>query len=232
MNTARQRGGFAVKAVLFDLDGTLADTAPDLARALNRLRIERACRPVSLEVARPHTSGGARGLIGVGFGIVPGHPEFELLKQRFLELYSEQVCVDTRLYDGMEELLALLEDEATPWGVVTNKPTRFTVPLMAQLGLDKRAACIVCGDTAARAKPHPDPLLFAATLLGFRPEQCLYVGDDLRDVLSARAAGMPVLAAGFGYLGTGTDPLHWGADAVIDSPLDALNFMQRTPPMQ
>lgn len=220
---------FPARAVLFDLDGTLADTAPDLARALNRLRRERNCDPVPLEIARPYTSSGARGLIGIGFGILPGHPEFESLKDRFLALYAEEVCVETRLYDGMPELLARLEESAIAWGVVTNKATRFTTPLMAQLGLAARAACVVCGDTTARPKPHPEPLLHAAAQLRLQPAQCLYVGDDLRDVQAARAAGMPVLAAGFGYLGIGGVPGNWGADGVINSPLDTLNYLATTP---
>jgi phosphoglycolate phosphatase len=225
MNPRHGQGGTAVKAVLFDLDGTLADTAPDLARALNRVRAERKCQPLPLEVTRPYTSSGARGLISIGFGILPGHPEFEHVKTRFLDLYEEDVCVDTRLYDGMPELLAALESSAITWGVVTNKAARFTTPLMARLGLDARAACIVCGDTAARPKPHPDPLLHAAASLGIAPDQCLYVGDDRRDVLAARAAGMPVLAAGFGYLGVGSGPEDWGADAVIANPLDTLKYL-------
>lgn len=215
----------AIKAVLFDLDGTLADTAPDLARALNRVRAERQCEPVPASVSRPHTSSGARGLIGAGFGILPGHPDFETLKERFLAYYEAEVYVDTRLYDGMPELLAGLEARAIRWGIVTNKATRFTTPLVARLGLDQRAACVVCGDTTARAKPHPDPLLHAASQMTLQPGQCLYVGDDLRDVQAARAAGMPVLAAGFGYLGTGTHPADWGADGIIDSPLDTLRWL-------
>jgi len=214
-----------IKAVLFDLDGTLADTAPDLARALNRVRAERQCEPVPLSVSRPHTSSGARGLIGSGFGILPGHPDFETLKERFLAFYEAEVCVDTRLYEGMPELLAGLEARAIRWGIVTNKATRFTTPLVARLGLDRRAACVVCGDTAARAKPHPDPLLHAARQIALQPEECLYVGDDLRDVQAARAAGMLVLAAGFGYIGTGTHPADWGADGIIDSPLDTLRWL-------
>ncbi|MBM3347927.1 MAG: HAD-IA family hydrolase [Betaproteobacteria bacterium] len=221
--------GRSVKSVLFDLDGTLADTAPDLARALNRLRVERDCEPVPLPITRPYTSSGARGLISIGFGILPGHPEFEPLKDRFLALYEAEVCVDTRLYDGMPELLAALEEGAIPWGIVTNKATRFTTPLLAWLGIDKRAACVVCGDTTPRAKPHPDPLLHAAALLDLPPAQCLYVGDDLRDIQSARAAGMPVLAAGFGYLGVGNGPATWGADGIIDAPMDTLKYLGATP---
>ena len=222
---------FQAKAVLFDLDGTLADTAPDLARALNCLRVERACVPLPLAYARPYTSSGARGLIAIGFGILPGHPDYEALKNRFLDLYAANVCVESTLYPGMPELLSQLEARGIAWGIVTNKAARFTAPLVAQLGLDKRAACVVSGDTTAHPKPHPAPLLHAAGLLKLAPEQCLYVGDDLRDVLAARAAGMPVLAAGFGYLGVGSNPLDWGADGVIDSPLDTLKYLAAPPSM-
>lgn len=215
----------AGRAVLFDLDGTLADTAADLARALNRLLIERGRDPVPLDLTRPHTSSGARGLIGVSFGIKPGDAEYDELRARFLDFYAEDVCVETRLYDGMPELLARLEGDNVRWGVVTNKPARFTLPLLEKLGLSERAACIVSGDTTARAKPHPDSLLHATQALGLHPRQCLYVGDDLRDVQAARAAGMPVVAAGFGYLGEGGNPHSWGADHVIASPLEVLNHL-------
>ena len=222
---------FAPKAVLFDLDGTLADTAPDLARALNRLRTERGCDPLPAQILRPYTSSGARGLIGIGFGIVPGHPEFEAMKDRFLAHYEEDVCVDSRLYDGMQELLGHLVTRGIAWGIVTNKAARFTRPLVDRLAIVPPPACVVCGDTAARPKPAPDPLLHAAAELSLASSDCLYVGDDLRDVQAARAAGMPVLAAGFGYLGFGSHPASWGADAVIDSPLDTLNYLVPHPSM-
>jgi len=216
-----------VRAVLFDLDGTLADTAPDLAGALNRLLEEQGREPVPLERARPATSSGARGMLRVGLGIDPEHAEYASLKARFLDLYAGDVCRETRLFDGVSELLAALERLAIAWGVVTNKPERFTVPLLEALELLERAACVVGGDTAERAKPHPDPLLQAARALGLPPADCLYVGDDRRDVQAARAAGMPVLAAGYGYLGEDGDPLAWGADAVIGHPLDVLNHLGR-----
>ena len=222
---------FAPKAVLFDLDGTLADTAPDLARALNRLRVERQCQPVPTPILRPYTSSGARGLLAIGFGITPGHPEFEVMKDRFLAFYEEDVCVETRLYEGMPELLERLVALGIAWGIVTNKAKRFTEPLVKRLAIDPAPACVVSGDTAARPKPAPEPLLHAASLLSLAASDCLYVGDDLRDVQSARSAGMPVLAAGFGYLGFGSHPSAWGADAVIDSPLDTLNYLMQHPSM-
>jgi len=214
-----------IRAVLFDLDGTLADTAPDLARALNALLGERGLPPVPLAHTRPLTSSGARGMIKAGFGLTPESDQYEALKTRFLELYRADVCVETRLFPGMDELLGALEDRGLPWGIVTNKFDRFTVPLVEALGLGTRAACVVSGDTVARAKPHPDPLLHASRLLALEPAACLYVGDDLRDVQAARAAGMPIIAAGYGYLGNEGDPRDWGADAVIDHPLETLSFL-------
>jgi phosphoglycolate phosphatase len=214
-----------IRAVLFDLDGTLADTAPDLAGALNRLLAERGRESVPLERARPVTSSGARGMLRVGFGIDPAHAEYEALRTRFLDLYAENICRETRLFDGIGELLGSIERRGLPWGVVTNKAERFTFPLLAALGLARRAACVVGGDTTGRTKPHPDPLLHAARALGLAPAACLYLGDDLRDVRAARAAGMPVLAAAYGYLGEEGDPGAWGADGVIAHPLEALNHL-------
>ena len=199
--------------------------------AQGRLREERACAPLPERILRPYTSSGARGLIGIGFGIMPGHPEFERMKERFLDLYEQDVCVDTRLYDGMPELLDRLATYGIAWGIVTNKAARFTRPLIDRLAIEPPPACVVCGDTAARPKPAPDPLLHAATELSLASSECLYVGDDVRDIQSARAAGMPVLAAGFGYLGFGSQPSSWGADGVIDSPLDTLNYLLRNPSM-
>jgi len=214
-----------IRAVLFDLDGTLADTAPDLAAALNRLLAEHGRRPVPLERARPVTSSGARGMLQVGFDIDPQDSRYDLLKARFLDLYAERICSETRLFDGIAELLAALEGRGLAWGVVTNKPERFTVPLLEALALRARAACVVGGDTAERAKPHPDPLLHAVQALGVEAARCLYVGDDLRDVQAARAAGMPVIAVAYGYLGEDGDPHAWGADAVVAHPLEVLNHL-------
>lgn len=213
-----------IQAVLFDLDGTLADTAPDLGGALNRLRMERGLAPVPLEITRPHTSSGARGMLMAGMGVSPENPEFESLRLRFLELYEQHICVDTRLFPGMHELLEALEAKALPWGIVTNKAMRFTSPLLHSLGLIDRAACVVAGDSTPHPKPHPAPLQHAAALLGLAPNACLYVGDDQRDVQAARAAGMPVVAAAFGYLGESA-PQSWQADAVIDMPGAILSML-------
>ena len=214
-----------MRAVLFDLDGTLADTAPDLARALNRVRAANDLAPMPAEITRPYTSSGARGLLKVGFGLDPGDERYEALRLQFLDFYAAQICVDTRLFDGMAELLDQLDQDRLPWGVVTNKAERFTLPLLQGLHLAERAACIVGGDTTARAKPHPDPLLHAAAALELPPPACLYVGDDLRDVQSARAAGMRVLAARYGYLGDGGPIESWQADAIIDHPREVLDYL-------
>jgi N-acetyl-D-muramate 6-phosphate phosphatase len=214
-----------VRAVLFDLDGTLADTAPDLARALNRLRTERGLGPVPPAVTRPHTSKGARGLLGAGMGIEPGHDSYAALRERFLDYYGQSLCVDTKLFGGVPELLDALRGKSVRWGVVTNKPGRFTDPLMRRLDPEGTASCIVSGDTTPKAKPFPEPLLHAARELRLPPAQCLYLGDDLRDVQAARAAGMPVVVAAWGYLGDAGDPASWGADAVIAHPMDALRFV-------
>ena len=214
------------RAVLFDLDGTLADTAPDLARALNRVRAANGLAPMPVAITRPYTSSGARGLLKVGFGLEPEDEGYEALKLQFLDFYAAEICVDTRLFEGMAELLAQLDLERLPWGVVTNKAERFTLPLLQGLRLGARAACVVGGDTAARAKPHPDPLLHAAAALRLPPAACLYVGDDLRDVTAARAAGMPVIAAKYGYLGDGGAIESWQADAIIDHPLQVLDFLR------
>ncbi len=214
-----------IQAVLFDLDGTLADTAADLAGALNRLRAEFRLDPLALEITRPHTSAGARGLLKVGFDLDPTDARYAPMRERFLDLYEEALCVHTRLFDGMPELLGELDRRAVAWGIVTNKPRRFTEPLVRQLDLHLRAACVVSGDTTERAKPAPDPLLHAAHAIRLAPASCLYVGDDLRDVQGARAAGMGVIAAGWGYLGAEGDPHSWGADAVLGHPTEVLEFI-------
>jgi len=214
-----------VRVVLFDLDGTFADTAPDLGRALNRMRADRHLEPLPIETLRAHASSGARGLIKTGFGLAPGNEEYEALRQRFLALYEESLCVDTRLFEGITELLDALESRDLRWGIVTNKAKRYTEPLLRELGFDARAACVVSGDSTPHAKPHPASLLKAAELLALGPADCLYVGDDIRDIQAARAAGMHFVAAGWGYLGEGGDPRAWGADAVAAQPGEILTLI-------
>lgn len=207
-----------IDAVLFDLDGTLADTAADLGAVLNRLRSEAGQAPLPAATIRPHVSKGVRGLLGIGFALEPGDDGYAELHQRFLAYYGDSLCVATTLFEGVPGLLASLEAEGIKWGVVTNKTSRYTLPVMATLGLGRRAACIVSGDSSPRPKPAADPLLLACTLAGALPARCLYVGDDLRDMQAARAAGMGAIAAAWGYLGDGLPLDAWGADAIIQSP--------------
>jgi 2-phosphoglycolate phosphatase len=212
------------EAVLFDLDGTLADTAPDLGAALNQLLQEQGRPPLPMELLRPHVSSGARGMIGAGLGITPADPRYAALQQRFLAIYQDALCVGTRLFQGMAEHLDALEVRAIPWGIVTNKSQRFAIPLLEQLGLRQRTVCIVCGDSARRAKPHAHPMQLASAVIGIAATDCIYIGDDERDVISGRAAGMRTIVAGWGYLGDGSLPGEWGADAIAAAPHEILGF--------
>jgi 2-phosphoglycolate phosphatase len=213
------------KAVLFDLDGTLLDTAPDMARALNKIRAARDLPPLPVAQVRPHVSRGARGMVAVGFKLTPEDAGFAELRDAFLDTYEQAVCVDTALFDGMESLLQSLERNNVEWGIVTNKSKRFTLPLLSQMKLDQRAACIVCGDTTPHAKPHPEPLLHACRELGITPAVSIYVGDDVRDIQAAHAAHMRVLAARYGYIGVDTRPEDWKADGIIDSAEEVLDYL-------
>jgi phosphoglycolate phosphatase len=212
------------EAVLFDLDGTLADTAPDLGAALNQLLQEQGRDPLPMEKLRPHVSSGARGMIGAGLGITPADAAYPDLQQRFLAIYQSALCVGTRLFEGIAEHLAELDTRAIPWGIVTNKSQRFAIPLMEGLGLRQRCICIVCGDSARRAKPHGHPMHLASAVMGIAARDCIYVGDDERDVISGRMVGMQTIVAGWGYLGDGKPPAHWGADAIAASPADILGI--------
>jgi N-acetyl-D-muramate 6-phosphate phosphatase len=207
-----------IRAVLFDLDGTLADTAPDMARTVNAMCARRGLDPVAERTVRPYVSQGARGMIRAAFGVMPEHPDYAAMREEFLEIYAGNLCVDTRLFPGMDAVLERLESDGIAWGVVTNKFERFARPLIDLLGLGERAGVVVGGDTCPRPKPFPDSLLHAAQVLGVAPKETLYVGDDERDVQAARAAGMPVIVAGYGYLGSDRPPALWGADAIIESP--------------
>jgi len=209
------------RAVLFDLDGTLADTAPDLAGAVNLLRTARGLAPTDYALLRPVASAGARGLIGAAFGITPQDDEYAALRDRFLENYANNIAVHSHLFDGVPALLEGLEKADIVWGIVTNKVMYLTEKLVPQIGL-AHAACIVCGDTTPHPKPHPAPLIEAAHRIGIAPEQCWYVGDDLRDIQAGHAAGMFTVAAGWGYCGE-TPAVAWGADLTIDSPAQLLD---------
>ena len=210
----------AVKAVLFDLDGTFADTAPDMARALNAIRHRHDLSALPLSAIRPHVSHGARGMLEVGFGISPQHATFAGLRDAFYDEYQQNVCVESALFDGIESLVSALEQHRITWGIVTNKAARFALPIAKALGFAQRAGCIVCGDTTAHTKPHPAPLLHAAELIGVAPVDTLYVGDDARDIQAAHAAGMRGVVAAYGYIGVDADPRQWGAAFSIDAPSD------------
>ena len=217
-----------IEGVLFDLDGTLADTAPDMARTVNEMRVRRGLEPVAGELVRPHVSKGARGMLLAAFQVTNEHPQYAAMRDEFLDIYAGNLCVDTCLFPGMDQVLDRLEARSIPWGVVTNKFERLARPLIEALGLGQRAAVVVGGDTCARAKPHPDPLLFAARSMSVEPASTLYVGDDERDVQAARAAGMPVVIAGYGYLGDGAPPASWGADGILESPLEIDAWIARS----
>ena len=215
-----------MRAVLFDLDGTFADTAPDLGRAVNIMRAARGLDPVALAETRSVTSMGARGLIGVGFGMNPEHADYAAMREEFLQIYENNLCCDTRLFPGIAELVDRLESDGLRWGIVTNKAERFALPLMRQLGYATRAACIIGGDTTGHMKPHPAPLLAAAGILELPPAACIYVGDDERDIAAGKAAGMPTIAVRFGYL-NGSNPDDWGATAVVDTPAEILQHIHQ-----
>lgn len=214
-----------VEAVLFDLDGTLADSAGDLALALNRVRADRGLSRVPASALRAHASSGARGLLSAGMNVEPDHPEYALLREQFLAHYAQCLATTTVLFAGVDALLDEIEARGLAWGIVTNKHTRFTVPVVRSLGLDRRAGTVIAGDTTAHAKPHPAPLLRAAQELGRAPAACVYVGDDLRDVEAGNAAGMPTIVANYGYMGTGDRPARWPATGWIDAPLDLLLWL-------
>jgi phosphoglycolate phosphatase len=214
----------ATKAALFDLDGTFADTAADLAAALNRLREEQGLEPLPVERMRPFASAGARGMIAASFGLKPGHAEYEALRDAFLELYEERTCVETRLFPGMADLLDELEGRHIAWGIVTNKAMRFTERIVSALRV--KPDCVVGGDSTPHLKPHPASLLLAAERLKLEPRQCLYVGDDLRDMQAARAAGMRPIAVSWGYHHPDSGhPETWQADAIIGTPLQLLDYI-------
>lgn len=206
--------------VLFDFDGTLADSAPDLAAAANFQRLRHGLAPMPLERLRPVASHGARGLLRVALGLTPEADNYESARQRFIADYARLSTTRTQLFPGVRELLDLITAKSLRWGIVTNKATHLTEPIVAHLGLDKEAAAVVCGDTVGRAKPFPDPLLHAAELAGVAPENCVYVGDDLRDIQAAHAAGMPGIIAAYGYVGEEPDLASWEAEAIAAEPAD------------
>ena len=214
--------GRSVKLVLFDLDGTLADTAPDLAYALNQTLIRYDRNPLPFEQIRPHVSHGGIALIRAGFGIEPDHPEFQQYRQDLLAIYLKNIVRETTLFSGMAQVLERLEQYGISWGIVTNKPAWLTDPLIEGMGLNHRAACIVSGDTTPNTKPHPGPILHACELTDTPPQECLYIGDAERDIVAGRDAGTTTLTALFGYLDDHDQPDSWGADDAISEPVQIL----------
>ncbi|OZI27708.1 phosphoglycolate phosphatase [Bordetella genomosp. 7] len=204
--------------ILFDFDGTLADTAPDLAAAANRQRTRRGMEPLPYEALRPVASQGARGLLRVALGLLPDHPEYEPARQQFLHDYAAGSTVHSQLFPGIPALLEQIRARGLAWGIVTNKVTHLTLPIVEFLGLTRHSAVLVCGDTTEHAKPHPAPLLHAAREAGYATDRCVYVGDDLRDIQAAHAAGMPAVAAAYGYLGQDENITTWAAEACVDTP--------------
>ena len=216
-----------VRAVLFDLDGTLVDSAPDLGAAADKMRLDRGLPSLPYAAYRPMAGAGARGMIGVAFGHTPEHSEYEALKREFLANYEACMTERTRAFDGVAELVDALMQADLAWGVVTNKIERFALPLTRQMPLFASARTVIGGDTTPHPKPHPAPLLEAARRLELAPTDCIYVGDDERDIAAGLAAGMPTVAARYGYLGQKADTLSWGAHAHIDTPLELLKWLPR-----
>lgn len=217
-----------VKAVLFDLDGTLIDSAPDLGAAAERMRATRGLAPLPLETYRAHAGSGARGMIRVAFELTPEDVRYMALRDEFLGAYEACMLERTRPFDGVPDLLRRLAEAGAGWGVVTNKAQRFALPIAKAMPMLANAGAIVCGDTTAHSKPHPAPLLEAARRLGLAAGDCIYVGDDLRDIQAGRAAGMRTVAARYGYLGPGAAVDAWEADAAIDSPSELLKLLELT----
>jgi 2-phosphoglycolate phosphatase len=215
-----------MQAVLFDLDGTLIDSAPDLGAAADKMRTDRGLPSLPLADYRPMAGAGARGMLGVAFGLTPDHADFVALKEEFFANYEACMTERTYAFDGVAELIARISGAGLKWGVVTNKSARFTLPLTNRMPLFLTAQTIVSGDTTPHAKPHPAPLLEAARQLDVAPGRCVYVGDDERDIVAGRAAGMPTVAAAYGYLGAAADTQGWKADATIVSPAALLNLLR------
>ena len=214
----------APAAVLFDLDGTLIDSAPDLAGAGNELRVARGLSPLPYEAFRPMVGSGARGMVGIALQLGPADTDFPAARDEFLRRYEARMTRETRVFGEIPSVLQDLERNGIPWGIVTNKAARFAEPVVRSLGLHRNAAALVCGDTTPHAKPHPAPLLEAARRIGVDAADCIYVGDDLRDVQAGRAAAMCTVVTAWGYLGLGDAIDDWGADRVIQAPRDLLNL--------
>lgn len=211
--------------IFFDLDGTLVDTAPDLAYALNQVLQEEGKSPLPFEAVRTVASHGSAGLLGLGFDITPEHSDFKPLQQRFIQIYQDNLTRESNLFEGMDAIIDKLEQTGQRWGVITNKPAFLTTPLLTGLGLASRAACIVSGDTTANSKPHPEPMLHACSLTGADPSSCIYIGDAERDIAAGRNANMHTIVACYGYLGDDDKPENWQADAMIHHPSELTQWL-------
>jgi 2-phosphoglycolate phosphatase len=216
-----------LRAVLFDMDGTLLDSAPDFIAVAQAMRAARDLPPIAEQLIRQQISGGARAMVASAFAITPEADGFEALRQEFLDRYQQHCAVFTRPFDGIEQLLTDIEQAKLIWGVVTNKPLRYAEPIMQQLGLAQRSAILICPEHVTRSKPDPEPMLLACARLGLEPASVLFVGDDLRDIESGRAAGTRTAAVRYGYIHHDDNPNHWGADAVVDHPDELRALLDR-----
>jgi phosphoglycolate phosphatase len=213
------------QAILFDLDGTLIDSAPDLGAAADQMRVQRGLTSLPLEQYRHMAGAGARGMLSIAFDMTPEHPEYDAYKEEFFQNYERRLTQLTQAFDGVADMLGALQQGGIPWGIVTNKSRRFTDPLVQQMALLTPAAVVISGDTTPHAKPHPEPLFEAARRMQIEPARCWYVGDDERDIVAGRAAGMQTLAATYGYMGASPQWQHWGADQAIHRPQGLLKLL-------
>lgn len=216
-----------VDAVLFDLDGTLIDSAPDLGAAADKMRTDRGLESLGMELYRPMAGAGARGMLGIAFGCTPESAGFAALREEFFVNYERRMALNTHPFDGVQDLVSVIGALGLPWGVVTNKAMRFTDPLTRAIPLFSSARVVISGDTTPFSKPHPEPLFEAARRLGVAPSACVYVGDDERDIIAGRAAGMRTVAAAYGYMGERPDAARWKADMTISSPMELLQCLKR-----